>query len=376
MLELKNVILYILLSVFTSCSVHENPFEKIKVISNSNVVADLKPVIEKVELDSIYCSYNGFSGITPDGNIYYFDRYFGNLYTFDKSGNFISKTLGLGRSDKETTIREAVGHAFTEGHFVLAGSNLDFEIFNSELKKEKTCNFPFKPDITGNAENFETYSFAFGNPVFRLHDGIFYAGMHSENMSFNYFDQPNKFLTQSCHIGRINLKEEKYESMILSGFPPIYLDDKDKYASMFYVNFDISRSDDLYVSFEADSLIYKCTLSGKPLEAFGKGGCDMDMDYKPVHSWEEMDIFSKNRMGKGRYSWVEYIDETGLLFRSYIKGDISDTDGLQIYRDGIMLADMDVPKGFRVTGYIAPYYYSQVFEDESEEKLYIFKINL
>ena len=41
---------------------------------------------------------------------------------------------------------------------------------------------------------------------------------------------------------------------------------------------------------------------------------------------------------------------------------ISDTDGLQIYRDGIMLADLDVPKGFRVTGCIASYYFSQVLK--------------
>lgn len=33
---------------------------------------------------------------------------------------------------------------------------------------------------------------------------------------------------------------------------------------------------------------------------------------------------------------VEYVDETGLLFRSYRKGGGSVTDGLQVYRDGVI----------------------------------------
>ena len=42
---------------------------------------------------------------------------------------------------------------------------------------------------------------------------------------------------------------------------------------------------------------------------------------------------------------VEYVDETGLLFRSYRKGGGSVTDGLQVYRDGVLVGDVDVPPG-------------------------------
>ncbi len=42
---------------------------------------------------------------------------------------------------------------------------------------------------------------------------------------------------------------------------------------------------------------------------------------------------------------VEYVDETGLLFRSYRKGGGSATDGLQVYRDGVLVGDVDVPFG-------------------------------
>ena len=102
----------------------------------------------------------------------------------------------------------------------------------------------------------------------------------------------------------------------------------------------------------------------------------MDMDYEPVRSMEDMPVYRRNRDTKGRYGWIEYIDETGILFRSYVKGRNSLTDGLQVYSDGVMVADVDVPEGFRVVGYIEPYYYSQVFEDDENGKLEIMRFRL
>lgn len=102
----------------------------------------------------------------------------------------------------------------------------------------------------------------------------------------------------------------------------------------------------------------------------------MDMDYEPVRSMEDMPVYRRNRDTKGRYGWIEYIDETGILFRSYVKGRNSLTDGLQVYSDDVMVADVDVPEGFRVVGYIEPYYYSQVFEDDENGKLEIMRFRL
>ena len=103
----------------------------------------------------------------------------------------------------------------------------------------------------------------------------------------------------------------------------------------------------------------------------------MDMDYMPIASLEQVNRdLGKNRLKKGYYGTVEYIDATGYLFRSYLKGADAATDGLQIYKDGVLVGDVDVPKGFRVTGYNAPYYYSQVFEDEEAEKLTVYRFRL
>ena len=73
----------------------------------------------------------------------------------------------------------------------------------------------------------------------------------------------------------------------------------------------------------------------------------MDKEYVSVKSVE--DIQSKGvaqYRTKGYYIWVEYIDELDYLFRSYSKGKKESSDGLQIYQDRTLIADIDVPKGF------------------------------
>ena len=164
---------------------------------------------------------------------------------------------------------------------------------------------------------------------------------------------------------------------MLKGHPDMYFNDSDKYYEFRCVNFDIDRDGNFYVNFEADSMIYKYTLDQRPLVAFGHAGRNMDMDYMPIASLEQVNRdLGKNRLKKGYYGTVEYIDATGYLFRSYLKGADAATDGLQIYKDGVLVGDVDVPKGFRVMGYNAPYYYSQVFEDEEAEKLTVYRFRL
>ncbi len=52
------------------------------------------------------------------------------------------------------------------------------------------------------------------------------------------------------------------------------------------------------------------------------------------------------------------------------------SDGLQIYRNGILIGDVDVPRHLKVMGYIAPYYYSYVVSDDEEERLYLYRFEL
>ena len=69
------------------------------------------------------------------------------------------------------------------------------------------------------------------------------------------------------------------------------------------------------------------------------------------------------------------MNRTAILMVSQ-KGGSQSTDGLQIYKDGVLLGDINVPKGLKVMGYVSPYYYSYVIADEEREIMYMYRFKL
>lgn len=103
----------------------------------------------------------------------------------------------------------------------------------------------------------------------------------------------------------------------------------------------------------------------------------MTQNYEACSSLKKLGkLYDEEHATKGHYTSLEYIDETGILLRTYQRGGDSKDDGMQIYKDGILIGDVSVPKGMKVTGYISPYYYSQVVPEEAEGKLKIFRFKL
>jgi hypothetical protein len=49
---------------------------------------------------------------------------------------------------------------------------------------------------------------------------------------------------------------------------------------------------------------------------------------------------------------------------------------LQVYMDDVLIADVDVPVNFRVSGFIAPYYYSNSFSNEDTEEIKLYRFML
>lgn len=331
--------------------------------------------LEEITLDSIYCSYSGYSGLTPKGDIFYYDKNFASIDIFSPEGKHLKRCLGYGRSNNESVIRQSPGMSVTEdGGFVIASSGLDFEVFDSTLTLTSRFTYPFDMSKAASADPtvFETYSFVPLNPVFRAKEGKLYFNLFSQNPDFNYVDHQSGFLNEARLLAVVDL-EDKTIGVSVKGFPESYFAGKDKFMSFSAINFDFSE-DEMFVGYEADSLIFVCDLSGVPKSAFGNRGKGMDTDYYSVSTWNEIENFEKNHSGKDCYSWIEYIDETGLLFRSYTKR--GDADGLQIYKNQVLVADVEVPPGMKVIGYSAPYYYSTVNEDYENERLTIFRFRL
>lgn len=378
MIRFRYLCLILVVATLAGCNKTKTVFWQGKVFDAPAEIAYRNVALDRIVLDTVNCSYEGLSGILENGNIYYIDKYFSYLYEFSPEGRLIERRLGVGRGPKETIIQHIDINAFSKnGELALLGSNVNFDVFDNTYQAQARFVVPYDPTTT-DRERFEMYSYARDNFSCRMYEDIIYIGMISYvRSSFNYFSHGTDFLQNSFHIGRVDWKKKITMPMMLKGHPDMYFNDSDKYYEFRCVNFDIDRDGNFYVNFEADSMIYKYTLDQRPLVAFGHAGRNMDMNYMPIASLEQVNRdLGKNRLKKGYYGTVEYIDATGYLFRSYLKGADAATDGLQIYKDGVLVGDVDVPKGFRVTGYNAPYYYSQVFEDEEAEKLTVYRFRL
>lgn len=363
-----------------SCSNPENSFSAARAVDKKPDIKYTDIKLEKLQLDSVYCSYTGVSSVDESGRIIYYDKYFNFVYTFDGNGKLIEKAIGKGRGPGETTIGQGAEAIFsTSGDMALVGSTLDFDYFRSDMKTHEYFSMYASYDRNSTApDNFDTYTYQWDNFVGRLRDDILYIAAVSDRDEYSYFTTPDDYIKQSYRIGCIDLIKKENMPMLVKGFPELYIQHPDKYSSFQNSLFDISDNGRIYLGFESDPHLYECDKDGMPAFSFGTAGRDIQNDYIPGLEFEDdFNYYLKNREEKGYYSWLEFIDKTGMLFRSYVKGKDAQTDGLQIYRnDKTMIADVDVPKGFKVLGYIEPYYYSQVAEDSEQGKLSVYRFKL
>ena len=78
----------------------------------------------------------------------------------------------------------------------------------------------------------------------------------------------------------------------------------------------------------------------------------------------------------GYYYYLRYIPETALLFRSFHHGTPLTYDGLQVYKNQLLVAEYQVPNGFRVIGYVPPYYYAEGKPDIDKEAMVFYRFKL
>lgn len=371
----KSIALFFLFS-FLACSNRiEGEFTACPIIApvSDDIQTELELTV--VPLDSIYTSYEYFSGIYKNQQLYLFDRFFGYVYIFNTEGSLAGRFAGLGRGPGEVVIKG--GNSCSEngnGTILVVGSTWDFATVDIENNKSTYIRLPYAPDKNGMADNFSNYSYPFNNfNSFLIGDEV-YMNMDSQHPRFNYLQTTEKFLNQARHVARINLKTEKVQ-MLVTGFPEIYHKKTYKYFAQSLVNLFVNDDKTMIVNFEADSTIFICNTAGIPIRGFGRSGEGMDIDYKEVHSTADQEQYYSNRNEKGYYGHLYYDEKNKRIFRSYIRGGSSVDEGLQIYEDECLTADIKVPLGFIVAGKIGEYYYSNILtKDDGSLIVYKFRI--
>lgn len=221
------------------------------------------------------------------------------------------------------------------------------------------------------------YTHRYNRLAMRPYDGKVYFNMELAHPDANIVESGDKYLKEAYAIAELDIAGNEYSSLLGKGYPHSYRENPETKRILSASYFDIDKQGHIYATYEADSIIYVFDKQDNGISAYGRAGKDMDMDYAAVNSLiDGRKLYRDERNKRGYYNWIEYIDETGVLFRSYQKGGGSSSDGLQIYKDGVLIGDVDVPKGFKVAGYAAPYYYSKVIADEDNEKLTVYKFTM
>lgn len=374
----KHVVLLLVMSVLVSCESDNSAFMSAPVTNSPKEMSYSSLDIEKIVLDSVNNSSFGESFITNDGMIAFVDKHFCTLSKFKPSGEYVQTFLGYGKGPGEVQVGRVAGQTYMEdGRLMLFGYNLDFHIVNSDLKSKEM----FVLNRNSNElidKSSLTYTNQYNDMVCRSYKDNVYFNIYSEHPEFNYLEHMDEYLGKCRHIWEIDIKTQEDKRLLAPGYPSSYLNDRYKNVVFLGTCFDVDKHGNFYVKYDSDSLIYVYDNDFTPLMTYGYEGLNMDKNYLSIYNYKESrKNYRSERNGKGYYYWIEYVDETGLLFVSYRKKDES-VDGLQIYKDGKMLADIEVPEKFRVMGYIEPYYYSYVIPnlDEEDDSMQIYRFKM
>ena len=367
----------ILLTFLASChrqTTDETLFAKVENVQPTNEVKNIE--IETFPLDAIDSYYKGFMNICQN-QILFIDEQLCYMFFFDENGKLINRKFGKGQGPSELMTSRIDGYAQLEpsGFFFVGASN-DCHLYDSALQIQKRYVIDKgKREGTANYETPWIYTLSYGHLVMKNYGNKLYYTVFSEYQDMNFIDSPTSYFRNVHYLCQMDLETGKVEKM-LGKYPPIYTQ-KETLKPFTFVDFDIDREGNFYVSFEADSLIYMYDKEFIPLKTFGYAGKRMKEPKRVLSTFSDFgEHYEEERAKNGYYTHIQYIDETGLLLRNYARGNEEKADGLQIYKNGVLLGDVDVPKNSHVIGYIPPFYYAAIDTDDESETITMYKFKL
>ncbi len=371
---MKYIFIIISYLLLVSCNKQTSPYPIIT--SQQNIQID-SITFEKIELNlnEYECSYYGYSYIR-DTNLYYVDKYFCWLFIFSKDGKFIQRELGQGRGPKEVICNRISSISPCQnGDLMLLGYTLDHYFFNENFERAEAFMMQNNQKTRTN-EKSDTYTTFYTNLLIKNFRNKLYYNIYSEADNFNFIDTPERYYQKAYTLMQVNKKNGNVEKLFCP-YPPFYQEHIGELNAMISLNYDIDSEGNLYVGFEADSTIYKYEKDKYPIKAFGYNGKNMNQKYRKTDTWKNFStIMYEERKDKGYYTSLHVSPYNNYIFRTYQKGSHDSTDGLQIYQNEILIGDVPAPKGIKICGYIAPYYYSEIITDIDNDKMYVYRFKL
>lgn len=328
-------------------------------------------------------SYITFSTVIRDSSIYYSDYLFATIEKFDKNLNHIASYLGHGKGPNEYDCDVICGHYIDEkGHHFLNDGSLFYAEYDKDFNRLWQHDFSAEYSATKGSDKYDYFSRPYTQtsafePLtsFTVRDGIAYNSVGARGYTGTFEEyMDKKFHKQARVISLTDLEKKEFLAPLGRRSPH---DAKNSLLTDCYFSIDYAGS--FFVGYMQDKNIYVYDKDFKLLYSFGQPAKRMNRQYAGLKKDQiEWDIF-KNIIrseidNKGYYTSVNIVGD--YIFRSYCTGAPEDTGGLQIYEGTTMIADITVPKWFKVAGYIAPYYYSAFIGDEENETMKIYRFKL
>lgn len=359
---------------------YQNNFGQFDHEPKSNISIGQLELNETV-FEQLPSSYIGQAKIHQD-TLYFVDQKFIRILKFDKDLNFLEWHLEKGNGPNDYSGGGIDGFEITHnGNFMFLGAATDWHIYDRSFKKLSS----FIMENTKKRANLTTispanpviYSFVYPKLIVRESNGRLFFNIMVQHPDFNFIDTHKEYYLNARVLSEMN-PESGVTQDIFGSFPPTYHDNDFTLNHVSLLNFDVSKtSGHFYLNFEADPTIYEYDSDFQPVRSFGITGNEMNYNYKKLDNIKDFQReIDKERDKAHFFTWLEYIEEEDLLFRSYSLGQ-NEQDGLQIYKGNILIGDVNVPKGLKIIGKLGDQFISHPISDEKNDRMiiYTFKLN-
>lgn len=385
MKNLKTGLFLIVFHLFYSCGQKKEINGSLEIIRN---IPQIK--INEIYLDTISIGYDGFIGkgfsVISGEKIHFLNLLKMELIEFDQNGEFLGVLISSGEGPSEIPKFQSYLEGKGDKYFMDGYTIFTYDSLNN-LKQRKMIDFYHRSSMESVETNPDpndpgVYEVKYWSNELGVINNFLYTKIESSNPKFN-FVMHEEYYRNAKLYAKIDLSTGKVLE-ILGKRPLSYLNYRFiPHFDYFYHDF---LQDEIYLSFEPDSLIYITDLNFEFKEAFGNKGKFMDSEYIQVNNIEDWESYWKNnRVHKGFYKYLKYFPEDDILFRTYTLGNEDHTkfeyednpQRLQIYKNKTLIGDVKVPNTFKVIGKIGDFYYADgSIDNPNNEKIVVYRFKL
>lgn len=346
-----------------------------KVIFADKIRVTIDTLVAPTDIET---SFNGNFTISKN-SIVFNDVFFGYLFEFDKNLKLLSKNFGIGNKSNELKGADYIVYSdITNKYYVLSSKKGILAVINSKFQKEKEfkINFNIKRPMEKVIHEplpylMDSYELDYGyDGILKVFDEYHLAiAITSSHPKFNGYFNSKFYYENSRILALINLKKG-YIDRLIGRRPPLYL--KNQLPNYDHFNYEI-KNNTIYLNFYPEATIYKIDKEEDVVQsAFGVQGSEMKTNYTRTYSYEEAYMREFEDYNKYNFYNSLYVDDN-LIFRGYSKNNTK-KDGLQIYKNVVLIADLNFPKGYNIIGKIDNAYYASKNVIKRKEDMHLLKL--